>query len=560
MKGIGVRYYKMEKAKRKNRKLPWIIAGIAVLIIAAVYAVAAMHYQNHFLPNTAVNGVDASGRTWSEVEEELISVMDTYVLNITGRNDIKDSISPADVDMKMDFGSSVEDAQTEQNEWAWPVSLFRSSDIRLDSLITYDKEKLSEKISSMNCMDKKQALEPEDAHISDYDKAKGFSIIPEKENNRLDTKVFSDMVDQALNSMSTEITKEMLEKKDAYLHPSVYKDDKALNALADQMNKLTGVTLTYKFGDETEKVTGDMIAEWLKAGDDNQVVIDSDKAREYVNTLARRYDTFNTAGTREFKTSYGTTINVTGGDYGWWMNRGDTTNELTAAIEAGEDRELKPVYYQTAASYSDYDYGDTYVEINMTAQHLFLYKDGKMILETDFVSGAPFHKETPDGVYGITYKERAHTMRGDGGADDYRVETSYWMPFNGNIGMHDAMWRKSFGGSIYKTNGSHGCINLPYYAARTIYQTVDKGTPVICYRLAGTESRTTTAHSDREIAEIGIEAIDRIGTVSGDNYASAQKKIEWARQVYTDLSAAQRKYVTNYQTLVDAEKALRSLQ
>ena len=107
MKGIGVRYYKMEKAKRKNRKLPWIIAGIAVLIIAAVYAVAAMHYQNHFLPNTAVNGVDASGRTWSEVEEELISVMDTYVLNITGRNDIKDSISSADVDMKMDFGSSV---------------------------------------------------------------------------------------------------------------------------------------------------------------------------------------------------------------------------------------------------------------------------------------------------------------------------------------------------------------------------------------------------------------------------------------------------------------------
>ncbi|MGN0293212.1 MAG: L,D-transpeptidase family protein [Lachnospiraceae bacterium] len=550
----------MEKERRKNKKLPWIISGIAVLIIAAVYAGAAMHYQNHFLPNTTVNGVDASGRTWSEVEEELVSVMDTYVLSITGRSDIKDSIASADVDMKMDFGSSVEDAQTDQNEWTWPAALFRGSDIQLDSLISYDEEKLSAKISSMNCMDKKQALKPEDAYISDYDKEKGFTIVPEKENNRLDAEIFSDMVAQALSSMSPEITQEMLEEKDAYLHPSVYQDDETLKTLVDQMNKLTGVTLTYSFGDETETVTGEMIAEWLQTDDDNKVSIDSEKVREYVNTLARKYDTFNTAGSREFRTSYGTTISVTGGDYGWWMNRGDTTDELVAAIEAGEDKELEPVYYQTAASYSEHDYGDTYVEINMTAQHLFLYKDGQMILETDFVSGAPFHKETPDGVYGITYKERAHTMRGDGGADDYRVETSYWMPFNGNIGMHDATWRSSFGGSIYKTNGSHGCINLPYYAARTIYQTVDKGTPVICYRLAGTESSTTTAHSDQEIAEIGIEAIDRIGTVSADNYTAVKKKIEWARQVYTDLSAAQRKFVTNYQTLVDAEKALKSLQ
>lgn len=560
MKGIDIGYYKMEKKRRKNNKLPWIIAGIAVLVIAAVYAGAAMHYQDHFLPHTTVNGADASGRTWSEVEEELISAMDTYVLNITGRNDIKDSIASDDIDMKMDFGSSVEDAQAAQNEWLWPAALFRTDEIQLDSLISYDEEKLSAKIKSMNCMDKKQALAPEDAYISDYDEKDGFTIVPEKENNELDTDIFSGMVAEALTSMSPEITLDMLEEKDAYKHPSVYKDDKTLNSQADQMNKLTKVTLTYQFGDETEKVTGKTIAEWLKVGDDNKVEVDADLVREYVNSLARKYDTFNTAGSREFKTSYGTTINVTGGDYGWWMNRGDTTDELIAAVEAGEDKELEPVYYQTAASYSDQDYGNTYVEINMTAQHLFLYKDGEMILETDFVSGAPFHKETPDGVYGITYKERAHTMRGDGGADDYRVETSYWMPFNGNIGMHDATWRKSFGGSIYKTNGSHGCINLPYYATRTIYQTVDKGTPVICYRLAGTESSTTTAHSDREIAEIGIEAIERIGTVSSDNYASVKKKIEWARQVYTDLSTAQRQYVSNYQTLVDAEKALKSLQ
>ena len=37
------------------------------------------------------------------------------------------------------------------------------------------------------------------------------------------------------------------------------------------------------------------------------------------------------------------------------------------------------------------------------------------------------------------------------------------------------------------TNGSHGCINLPYSIAQEIYGYVEKDTPVICYYLPGTE-------------------------------------------------------------------------
>ena len=549
----------MKKKERKSKKLPWLIAGVVLLAVAAVYIGVAMYYQNYFLPKTTVNGVDASGRNWSEVEDELVSVMDTYSLNITGRNDIKDTITSQDIDMKMDFGSSVEDAQKAQNKWAWPAALLKGEEITLESVLSYDEQKLSAKIESLNCMDDKQAIAPEDAYISDYEEGKGFSIVEEKENNKLDTEVFSGMVAKALNTMSSEITLEMLEEKDAYLHPSIYKDNEKLNTQLEQMNKLVASSFTYTFGDETEKLTGDVIAEWLTADEDYNISVDEEKAREYVNTLARKYDTFNTAGSREFKTSYGTTVTIQGGDYGWWMDRATTTEELVAAIKEGKDAELKPVYYQTAASYSGQDYGNTYVEINLTAQRLFLYKDGEKILECDFVSGKPSIKDTPSGVYGITYKERAHTMKGDA-SDPYRVETSYWMPFNGNIGMHDATWRTQFGGTLYKTGGSHGCINLPYYATRTIYQTVEKGTPVICYRLSGTERSATSSHSNEEIATIGIEAIERIGTVSKDNYTSVKKKIEWARQVYTDLNASQRAYVHNYQTLVDAEAALKKLQ
>lgn len=548
----------MERKGQKNKKLPWVITGVVVLIALAVYVGVAIHYQKVFLPNTTVNSADASGRSWSEVEKELVSVMDTYVLNITGRNDIKDTIASQEIGMNMDFGDSVKKAQEEQNEWSWPAALFKKNAIELESIVSYDEKKLEEKIKTLNCMDKKKAAAPKDAYISEYDEDKGFSIVPEQENNKLDETVFSGMVKEALDSMSAEITLDMLEKKDAYLHPSVYKDDKVLNSQVAEMNKLVSVSLSYQFGDHAEKIDKETIAGWLKINKKKKVAVDSDKVREYVNKLARKYDTFNTQGSREFKTTYGKTITINGGDYGWWMDRASTTEELVAAVKAGENKELKPVYYQTAASYADKDYGNTYVEINLTAQHLFLYKDGKMIMESDFVSGKPSVKESPSGVYGITYKERAHTMKGDA-SDYYRVETSYWMPFAGNVGMHDATWRSRFGGNLYKTNGSHGCINLPYYATRTIYQTVDKGTPVICYRLPGTEKSSTTAHSDKEISEIGVEAIDRIGTVSKDNYSLVKKRIEWARQVYTDLTANQRKYVTNYQKLVDAENALKNL-
>lgn len=118
------------------------------------------------------------------------------------------------------------------------------------------------------------------------------------------------------------------------------------------------------------------------------------------------------------------------------------------------------------------------MEIDLGGQHLYLYIDGKKILESDLVSGNVARGyATPAGVYGLTYKERNATLTGE----TYATPVKYWMPFNGNIGMHDASWRKEFGGEIYRTNGSHGCINLPEEIAETIYGYVEQGFPVVCY-------------------------------------------------------------------------------
>ena len=100
--------------------------------------------------------------------------------------------------------------------------------------------------------------------------------------------------------------------------------------------------------------------------------------------------------------------------------------------------EREPVYLQTAASREGNDYGTTYAEVNLTAQHLFFYKDGKKILESDFVSGNQSKGyTTPPGLFSLTYKQRDSVLKGEG----YASPVKFWMPFNGGIGFHDASWR-----------------------------------------------------------------------------------------------------------------------
>ena len=181
-------------------------------------------------------------------------------------------------------------------------------------------------------------------------------------------------------------------------------------------------------------------------------------------------------------------MTISRGHYGWKISQAAETAAVLSIIKNGEQQTREPEYSQKAASRGANDYGSTYVEINLTAQHLYFYKNGELLVETDFVSGNESRGwATPGGAYPLTYKQRNATLRGEG----YATPVSYWMPFNGGIGLHDASWRGSFGGTIYKTGGSHGCINLPPKAAKTIFENISQGDPVLCYHLAGTESKKT---------------------------------------------------------------------
>ncbi|SFB66578.1 L,D-transpeptidase [Butyrivibrio sp. YAB3001] len=122
--------------------------------------------------------------------------------------------------------------------------------------------------------------------------------------------------------------------------------------------------------------------------------------------------------------------------------------------------------------------GNTYIEVNMNRQQLKYYVDGELSMEMPVVTGNINRKRgTPAGIFDV-YNKRYHTyLRGA----DYVSYVNYWLGVNKGVGIHDATWRNKFGEEIYKSDGSHGCINCPKDQVSLLWEVADIGTPVILY-------------------------------------------------------------------------------
>lgn len=119
----------------------------------------------------------------------------------------------------------------------------------------------------------------------------------------------------------------------------------------------------------------------------------------------------------------------------------------------------------------------TYINISISEQKIWYYKNGSLVVSSNIVTGQRYKHDTPKGTFRIRSKTRNTYLTGP----DYRSFVYYWMPIYGQVGIHDATWRSSFGGNIYTYNGSHGCINLPFNVAKTIFETAPVGTKVTVY-------------------------------------------------------------------------------
>lgn len=452
------------------------LAGATLLVLLIVYIAGLNRYQSCFLNGTVIDEVDVSGMSISELEEQI----GKYSLRVIERQadgtTLEEEIPGSEIGISYVSTEPLEAVLQGQNRYLW--FLRHDADYTTDAPPFYEESALLEKIDALRGFQEDFIREPADAYIADYVPGSGFALVAEEKGNRLNREKTIEAIKAAVNGLEKQVD---LEAAGCYEEPKITSEDTVLGDTYAKLQNYMNTAITYTFGTEREVLDPDTVAGWIvRKG--NRAELDPELVKEYVNSLRKKHDTV--FHKRKFMTSYGQEVTIDLGDYGWWMDVGQETQELIGLLERGEGGERVPVYRQTAASYESPDYGDSYVEINLTAQHLFLYQNGECVLESDFVSGNPSRgNATPEGIYGITYKERDTTLTGE----TYRTPVSFWMPFNNNVGMHDASWRSEFGGNIYTTNGSHGCINLPYSAAQEIYSYVEKGTAVICYHLPGTE-------------------------------------------------------------------------
>lgn len=145
---------------------------------------------------------------------------------------------------------------------------------------------------------------------------------------------------------------------------------------------------------------------------------------------------------------------------------------------------VEAVWEKAAYSHSENNYGDTYIEVDMSIQQVYVFKNGSIVMEIPCVTGKMSEgRATPEGIYSIQYKQQNRYLvgRNPDGSERYRSYVHYWMPFNDGVGLHDATWRSQFGGNIYISGGSHGCVNLPLSQAVALYNIAYAGMPVICY-------------------------------------------------------------------------------
>ncbi len=449
------------------------VAGLVLLgLVALTYGVGCVYFNDHFQANTRVNGVEASYLAGEDIISALNEQANDYSITVSGRGDISVDILGEKIDFHAEPAGDIKDVAKAQRFYMWPLSFFENSDLKLSYKDDFDSDKLGRTLATSRFFDGDVYRLPADAYIDFVDGE--FTIIPEDNGAAPIKKKLTELVSKAVSDMESSVS---LADSEAYKKPEILSDDEELVKRCKALAEYNECSLTYLLGGVEYEIPPEELTEALYFDNGGHLSIDSEKIKRLVSKLATEFNTADTV--RSFVTQAGYTVYVKG-PYGFKIDEEQEFDSIYEQLRLRKKVTREPVYakHGYARKGVKNDVGDSYVEIDLEKQHLYLFIDGKLYLESDVVTGNVSHKcATPPGIYGIDYKKTPAILRGD----DYESHVTYWMPFNRGIGLHDATWRGRFGGNIYQYNGSHGCVNLPLKNAKEIYSVVKIGMPVILY-------------------------------------------------------------------------------
>ena len=458
------------KRHKKRRKLVVVIVIVFLAIFFMIAGIVVIKQLNmRFSSNTVINGIDVSFLTVEKAEEKLNNEISTEVITfkLLTKNDEEYEEKTVGTDADS-FGIKLEtdletllETQKESGEKNFEVQF------------NVNEESLNEFLLSIDDLQEENMVEPQDAYLQlNGDKVE---IISEVYGFKIN---FDEAYDFALTQIKEGATN--IDFTSLFeIEPEILSTDESLVENQNEINTLLETSITFVFSDATTEVLdGSTISTWIYQDEDGLFYFDESYIEEYVENLAEIVDEknssiiFNATDIGEITLSVEDSLRPE-------LDKDAEIELITEAIEAGETCEIELVYDKEFVNNSN-----SYVELDITRQKVWLYVDDECLMESDCVTGSVADGySTPTGIFYLTYKTRGATLRGynSDGSLSYASYVEYWMPFNGGIGFHDASWRSTFGGTIYQSNGSHGCVNMPEDNAEILYEYINESMPIFVY-------------------------------------------------------------------------------
>ena len=481
---------------KRNQKKSHIGRHIALFILLVAFACAAGYYAyeyqqwvGRFLPNTTVNGIDYSGMTAEEAKARFRETYAGRVLEIHELDGNTEEISYDDIDYHYTTGSTFEQLIESQDLWKWPLAYMQPTHMTTEEGFAFNEDLLAQKVASLNAITSPDIVDPSDAHIEKHDT--GYVLIDAVDGNRLKEDRVLEEARKAVNEGASSID---LSELGCYKKASIYADNEELLSQFAVVDKYQNEEITLSMeGDTYVKLDKSVFLPWMTF-QNKTVTFDSDAIINYTKALAEKY---NTRGKkRNFRTTEGDVVEVGGtnyDNYGYEMNVEESADLIASALASGISQMIALAWdhYALARDEGGSDFGSTYIEVSLDEQHMWYYKDGNLVLDTNIVSGTATPKRaTPTMVVQVLDKKTDHTMKGSYGEShaDYALVIQ-----ESGILIHDSSWRDEYGDDIWLYDGSHGCINTPHRAMEELYDTAEISTPVIIY---DRENRVTSFENE----------------------------------------------------------------
>lgn len=462
-----------------HKKRVLVTIGSIVGGIAALYLFGVGLFWGRFPLYTTVNGKSVALLSPDEVTVDLMSDTRNTMVRLSGKNGSFEDIKFKDLGVYKASDMAMEDVKL--NPWIWFTSIWEHHDYQLSDELSYNRENLANSLNKLVLVNGTHVKNPSDAYV--YNDGSSFELIQMNDGTKIDTDRLFQVLCQHLNDWDLRID---LLKEDCYVKSGENDSSDDIEAEMQDIEKLKSLEINLVLDDSHTEVIPASILELASYQKDGKVMIRQSILSTYVDALAEKY---NTRGmTRTFVTSGNKSLALTPQTsntfLGYEMNKSALLSSIVNAISSGKSVPITVPWNSLGGELlnKQSDIGNTYLEVSIEDQHLWFYKDGQLIKDTDVVTGLDTdERRTPTGLFYVMSLNTNYTMYYSDGSAPCR----YFIKVTADgVGIHDAS-RSTFGGELYKSIGSHGCINVPYDAEKVIFESLSANTnhniPVVIY-------------------------------------------------------------------------------